>query len=75
MCPAAATAKRMAICDMVYGWVQKAWAYLGWWRKLQHVELTLAKARVYNATGEFDITKLIEMEEQFQMVNGSFYFI
>ena len=50
---------------MVYGWVQKASAYLGWWRKVQSVELTLAKARVYNETGEFDISRLICAEEKF----------
>ena len=63
MCPSTAT--RGSDCDMVYGWVQKASAYLGWWRKVQSVELTLAKARVYNETGEFDISRLICAEEKF----------
>ena len=52
-------------CDLVYVWVQKASAFLAWWRKVQNVELTLAKARVYNATGEFDISSLIRLKERF----------
>ena len=52
-------------CDLVYVWVQKASALLAWWRKVQNVELTLAKARVYNATSEFDISSLIRLEERF----------
>ena len=52
-------------CDRVYAWVQRASALLGWWRKTHNVELTLAKARIYNDTDAFDISKMIAVEEKF----------
>ena len=60
--------RRETNCDKLYSWVQKASALLAWWRKAQNVELTLAKARMYNDTKAFDISRLIKLEEDFYVL-------